>query len=127
MRIIFLTILVLSLLSFKPFNKIVLNEHKSMFSLEITKEVCFSDKIVDVIAGDICKQLNELGDIRLTDEIVDPLFIKTLYKYEKRIYEEYDFNSHEQKIQLSKDLMNKLMKDCEKYKLYALQKLEEFN
>src|SRR5690606_25790881 len=126
-RIIFLTCIVLSLLSFKPLNKIVLNEYNNKFSIEITKEVCYSDKIVDVIADDICKQLNELGDIRLTDEIVDSLFIKTLYMYEDKIYEEYDFNSHEQKTQLSKDLLNKLMKDCEKYKLYALQKLEKFN
>jgi hypothetical protein len=124
MKIFFLTILVLSLLSFKPINNILLPEQNSKFTIEITKEACFSDTIVDVIADDICNQLNELGDIRLTDEIVDPLFINTLIKHEDKIYEEYDFNSEEQQIQFSKDLMNKLMKDCEKYKLYAWQKLE---
>ncbi|NCP83312.1 MAG: hypothetical protein GW809_00090 [Bacteroidetes bacterium] len=70
-------------------------EQNCKFTIEITKEACFSDTIVDIIADDICNQLNELGDIRLTDEIVDPLFIKTLIKHEDKIHEEYDFDSDE--------------------------------
>jgi len=95
MRIFFLNFLVLSLLSFKPINIILLPEQNCKFTIEIIKEACFSDTIVDIIADDICNQLNELGDIRLTDEIVDPLFIKTLIKHEDKIHEEYDFDSDE--------------------------------
>lgn len=127
MKIFFLTILLVPLLSFKPLHRVILLEHNCEFTFDITKTICISDRIVDIIADDICNQLNELGDIRLTDDIVDPLFIKTLYKYENKIYEEYDFDSEEQKTQLSIDLLNKLMKDCEKYRLYAYQKLEQFD
>ena len=86
-----------------------------------TKRPILSD-MIKTIADEICEEINKLGDKKLSDKIVDPILIEVTMKYDKQIRKEYNLSDREQMKKYGYDLSYKLMADCEKYKVFGIQK-----
>lgn len=81
-----------------------------------------SSDIIETVSDEICVEINKLGEKKLSDEIVDPILMKVTMKYDRQIRNEYNLSDREQMKKYGYDLSYKLMADCEKYKIFGIQK-----
>jgi len=88
----------------------------------LSKKRPVSSNIIKTIADEICDEINKLEKTKLTDKIVDPILMKVTMKYDNQIRNEYNLSDREQMIKYSYDLSYKLMADCEKYKVFGIEK-----
>ncbi|MEN3322260.1 hypothetical protein VP395_00845 [Mariniflexile soesokkakense] len=88
----------------------------------ISQQRSISKNIIKTISDEICVEINKLEETKLSDEIVDPIFIKVAMKYGREINNEYNLSDREQMRKYSYDLSYKLMADCEKYRVFGVQK-----
>ncbi len=94
---------------------------------EITSDLILKQRdimsdLITNIANEICEEINLLEETKLSDKIVDPILIKYTIKYDREIRNEYDLADKRQRKKFGYDLSYKLMADCEKYKLFGIQK-----
>jgi len=88
----------------------------------VSKERPVSSDIVKTVANEICEEINNLEETKLSDKIVDPILMKITMKYDSQIRNEYNLSDREQMKKYGYDLSYKLMADCEKYKVLGIQK-----
>jgi hypothetical protein len=88
----------------------------------LSKKRPVSSNIIQAVANEICDEINNLEQTKLSDKIVDPILIKVTMKYDSQIRNEYNLSDREQMKKYSYDLSFKLMADCEKYKVFGIQK-----
>jgi|SRR5690554_105129 len=88
----------------------------------ISKKRPISSNIIKTISDEICVEINKLEETKLSNKIVDPILMKVTMKYDSQIRNEYNLSDREQMKKYSYDLSYKLMADCEKYKVFGIQK-----
>tara|TARA_B100000780_G_scaffold255010_1_gene203458 strand:- start:1249 stop:1845 length:597 start_codon:yes stop_codon:yes gene_type:complete len=90
----------------------------------VSKKRPVSSNIVQTVADEICDEINKLKQTKLSDKIVDPIFMKVTMKYDNQIRSEYNLSDREQMKKYAYDLSFKLMAVCKKYKIFGIQKLK---
>lgn len=88
----------------------------------INSQRTISNDVIKIVADEVCVEINKLKQEKLSNEIVDPIIMTLVTKYDEQISREYDFSDREQIQKFGYDLSFKLMADCEKYKLFGIQK-----
>ncbi len=88
----------------------------------VSRQRPVSSNIIKTVADEICNEINDMGEIVLSDKIVDPILMKFSMKYDNQIRKEYNLSDREQMKKYAYDLSYKLMADCEKYKVFGIQK-----
>jgi hypothetical protein len=88
----------------------------------ISKKRPISSDIIETVSDEICEEINKLEETKLSDKIVDPILMKITMKYDSQIRNEYNLSDREQMKKYGYDLSYKLMADCEKYKVFGIQK-----